>query len=58
MNEAVDFNELRLLCLLVMLAADICFQYRDFKRAFYFYNQAVALGLSRNCLHPTVSFTM
>jgi len=38
MNEAVDLNELRFLCLLIMLAGDICFQFKDFNRAFYFYN--------------------
>jgi hypothetical protein len=41
MNEAVDFNQFRFLCLLIMLAADICLQFRDFNRAFYFYNEAV-----------------
>lgn len=38
MNEAVDCNQLRFLCLLIHLAADISYQHKDFKRAFYFYN--------------------
>lgn len=40
MNEAVDLNQLRFLCLLVMLTADIAFHFHDLNRAFYFYNQA------------------
>ena len=38
MNEAVDFNLLRFLCILIMLAADMCFNFKDYRRAFYFYH--------------------
>ena len=41
MNLAVDYNELLFLSLVVLLVADICFYWKDFNRAFYFYNQAV-----------------
>jgi hypothetical protein len=40
MNEAVDLNQLRFLCLLVMLTADVSFHFHELNRAFYFYNQA------------------
>jgi hypothetical protein len=40
MNEAVDLNQMRFLCLLVLLAADVSLQFRELNRAFYFYNQA------------------
>jgi hypothetical protein len=40
MNEAVDLNELRFLCLLVMLTGDVSLHFRELNRAFYFYNQA------------------
>lgn len=40
MNISVDCNQLRFLILLVLLAADICYQIKDEKRAFYFYNEA------------------
>jgi hypothetical protein len=43
MNEAVDFNQLKFLCLVVVLAADVCHEHKDYNRAFYFYNQAVPL---------------
>ena len=43
MNEAVDYNQLKLLCLVVVLSADICNQFKDYNRAFFFYNQAVIL---------------
>ena len=49
MNEAVDLNETRFLCLVIVLAADICFQFKDFKRSFYFYHQAVRMFLVRKC---------
>jgi hypothetical protein len=58
MNEAVDFNELRLLCLLVVLAADVCYMHKDYNRAFYFYNQAVPPTPLRNSsLHTVTSIT-
>jgi len=41
MNEAVDLNQLRFLCLLIILSADVCFQFKDFNRSLYFYNEAV-----------------
>lgn len=44
MNEAVDFNELRFLNLLVMLSADISFSFKDMSRSFFFYNQAVRMA--------------
>ncbi len=40
MNLAVDCNQLRLLNLLILLAADVCYQVKDYNRAFYFYNQS------------------
>lgn len=40
MNEAVDYNQMRFLALLILLAADICYQVKDCKRAVYFYNEA------------------
>ena len=40
MNLAVDCNQLRFLILLILLAADICYQVKDENRAFYFYNEA------------------
>ena len=49
MNEAVDLNEMRFLCLVIVLAADICFQFKDFKRSFYFYHQAVSIFIVRKC---------
>lgn len=52
MNEAVDLNETRFLCLVIVLAADICFQFKDFKRSFYFYHQAVRMFLVRKCSLP------
>ena len=51
MNEAVDLNETRFLCLVIVLAADICYQYKDFNRSFYFYHQAVSFSLARKCSH-------
>lgn len=50
MNIVVDFNELRLLVVVVVLAADICYQAKDFNRAVYFYDQAVHLFVFRNWL--------
>lgn len=41
----VDFNELKLLILSIILAADICIQAKDINRSFYFYNQAVKIVL-------------
>lgn len=41
MNSAVDLNETRILILLIVLAAEICYEAKDMHRAFYFYNQAV-----------------
>lgn len=41
MNLAVDFNEMRLLIILILLAADTSFYSLDYNRAFYFYRQAV-----------------
>lgn len=52
MNEAVDLNETRFLCLVIVLAADICYQYKDFKRSFYFYHQSVNLRVVRKCFLP------
>lgn len=50
MNMAVDLNELKFLILVIMLAANICREWKDFKRAFYFYHQAVLLSFSvENC---------
>jgi len=43
MNEAVDFNELKFLSLLVLLSADISFSFKDMSRSFFFYNQAVSI---------------
>jgi hypothetical protein len=40
MNLAVDCNELRFLNLLILLTAEICFQAKDYNRAFYFYNES------------------
>lgn len=40
MNLSVDCNQLRFLILLILLAADICYQVKDENRAFYFYNEA------------------
>ena len=53
MNEAVDFNLLRFLCLLIMLAADMCFSFKDYKRAFYFFHEAVRLVTLRPFVPPT-----
>ncbi len=53
MNEAVDYNELRFLCLLMILTADICYFAKDFNRAFYFYNEAVIYYLFRE-LHQRI----
>lgn len=55
MNEAVDLNEMRFLSLLILLAADICFQFREFNRSFYFYNQAVLPSLSLENLRFVLS---
>ena len=41
MNEAVDFNLLRFLCLLIALAADVCCHHKQYQKAFYFYNETV-----------------
>lgn len=43
MNLTVDYNELKFLALIIILAADICFYRMDLSRAFYFYNQTVAI---------------
>lgn len=52
MNMAVDYNKLRFLILLVVLAGEISFEMRDMHRGFYFYNQAVRSPLSvENRLH-------
>lgn len=40
MNLSVDCNQLHFLILLILLAADICYQVKDENRAFYFYNEA------------------
>jgi hypothetical protein len=40
MNLSVDCNQLRFLNLLILLAADICYQAKDYNRAFYFYNES------------------
>lgn len=40
MNMAVDYNEMRLLVILIILAADVSFHSLDYRRAFYFYRQA------------------
>ena len=49
MNETVDFNELKFLCLLVMLTAEICYQFKDFNRSIYFFNEARKFA-SYSCL--------
>ena len=41
MNLAVDYNELQFLSLLILLTGDVCFYFKDMKRAFFFYNQSV-----------------
>ena len=41
MNLSVDYNDLWCLTLCTILAADVCYLYREDRRAFYYYNQAV-----------------
>ncbi len=46
MNMIVDFNELRLFVVVIVMAADICMESKELKKATYFYNQAVLSILS------------
>jgi hypothetical protein len=48
MNEVVDLDQTRLLCLIIMLVADLCYHYKDYNRSFFFYSQAVHLSKYRN----------
>jgi hypothetical protein len=41
MNATVDLNEMRVLLLLILLTAEICYEVKDMHRAFFFYNQGV-----------------
>jgi hypothetical protein len=51
MNLAVDCNQLNFLILLILLAADICYQVKDSNRAFYFYNEARVASTYANISH-------
>lgn len=55
MNMTVDFNELKLLLLAIILSADLCFEAKDFNRAFYFYNQARIASSSTNNYEVTIN---
>ena len=41
MALTVDYNDLKLLVLVVLMAAEVCAEAKDFKRGFYFFIQAV-----------------
>ena len=52
MNATVDLNEMRVLLLLILLTAEICYEVKDMHRAFFFYNQGVKIiEFLENCCH-------